>query len=264
MLQVEFRGLSDMIHIKKPNWVTEAGNIQIKLNSKQVTVGHNASFLIQKARELTHEHLFYAVVANDRIVHSGVVYDDGSSSVPLSFVATEKMKPYGKLIVYYFTNDEWNADATYFQVQDSSKKFRNKIALSFNKATAEPGDSVSLSVSTNPMSLVNLLAVDQSVMYLAKGNDITGNDIISSLMVKGQNSQDSIDLHAPKDVLKTKGMHVLTDVKKFNWANPMYRRQLNCDCESCPSYKKPYHSVGKVGGFSNPFFCRTPQGYFFA
>ncbi|XP_060607320.1 CD109 antigen-like isoform X2 [Ruditapes philippinarum] len=257
-IKVEFRGLSDMIHIKKPYWVTEAGNIQIKLNSKQVTVGHNASFLIQKARELTHEHLFYAVVANDRIVHSGVVYDDGSSSVPLSFVATEKMKPHGKLIVYYFTNDEWNADATYFQVQDSSKKFRNKIALSFNKATAEPGDSVSLSVSTNPMSLVNMLAVDQSVMYLAKGNDITGNDIISSLMVKGQNSQDSIDLHAPKDVLKTKGIHVLTDVKKFNWANPMYRRQLNCDCESCPSYNNNLSQCQLVRDPSNPC-CRIPQ-----
>ena len=49
--------------------------------------------------------------------------------------------------------------------------------MSFNKVTTEPGESVSLSVSTDPLSLVNLLAVDQSVLYLAKGNDVTKTDV---------------------------------------------------------------------------------------
>lgn len=55
--------------------------------------------------------------------------------------------------------------------------FYMKVALSFDKNTAEPGENVSLSITSDPQSLVNLLAVDQSVLLLASGNDITQSDV---------------------------------------------------------------------------------------
>jgi CD109 antigen len=45
------------------------------------------------------------------------------------------------------------------------------------KAKAQPGDQVNVQVSADPMSVVNLLAVDQSVLLLKSGNDITPSEV---------------------------------------------------------------------------------------
>ena len=50
--------------------------------------------------------------------------------------------------------------------------------MSFNKTSAEPGTSVALEMSTSPNSLVNVLAVDQSLVLLAgSGNEVTQSDV---------------------------------------------------------------------------------------
>lgn len=50
-----------------------------------------------------------------------------SNTMQISFLVTEKMKPYGKISVYYFDTDIWNADALYFDVREDSNKFKNKV-----------------------------------------------------------------------------------------------------------------------------------------
>ena len=49
--------------------------------------------------------------------------------------------------------------------------------MSYSKKKAQPGQSVNLEVSAATGSLVNVLAVDQSVLLLAQGNDITQSDV---------------------------------------------------------------------------------------
>ena len=52
----------------------------------------------------------------------------GQRSVFITIPVTTLMEPYGQLIVYYFTKDgEWNADSTYFSVNDGSAIFKNKV-----------------------------------------------------------------------------------------------------------------------------------------
>jgi len=51
------------------------------------------------------------------------------------------------------------------------------VSISFDRTTAEPAENVSLHISTDPVSLVNILAVDQSVLLMASGNDITQIDV---------------------------------------------------------------------------------------
>ena len=52
-----------------------------------------------------------------------------------------------------------------------------QVALSYDKATVEPGDNITLDVTTDPLSQVHLLAVDQSVLLMKTGNDITQGDV---------------------------------------------------------------------------------------
>ncbi|XP_053374577.1 CD109 antigen-like isoform X2 [Mercenaria mercenaria] len=228
-LEVFYQGLTDTLNVNKPYWLLDEGNIQLSQNSSSVTVGQQAVFDVKRSDGISHIPLFYAVIANDRMVHSGHLYDNVSSTMQLSFSVTDKMKPYGKIVVYYFHTDVWNADALYFDVREDANKFRNKVALSFDKSTAEPGENVSISITSDPQSLVNLLAVDQSVLLLASGNDITQADVISSLKLTSHSSSDSSELHDPKRVMKTTGMQLLTDVDKFSWAHPYYKRQIDCN-----------------------------------
>jgi hypothetical protein len=73
--------------------------------------------------------MFFQVIANDRMVHNGYLFDNGSSTLHITFSVTDKMKPYGKLIAYYFNTDYWNADAIYFDVKEDANKFKNKVKL---------------------------------------------------------------------------------------------------------------------------------------
>lgn len=51
------------------------------------------------------------------------------------------------------------------------------MSLSFDKAKAQPGENVNVRVTADPMSTVNLLAVDQSVLLMKSGNDITQEEV---------------------------------------------------------------------------------------
>ena len=66
------------------------------------------------------------------MVHSGTMDGQGQKTVYITIPVTTLMEPYGQLIVYYFTKDgDWNADSTYFTVNDGSAIFKNKVALTF-------------------------------------------------------------------------------------------------------------------------------------
>jgi len=49
--------------------------------------------------------------------------------------------------------------------------------VEFSNNTTRPADTVRISVSAHPASYVGLLAVDQSVLLLRQGNDITQDSV---------------------------------------------------------------------------------------
>ena len=53
-----------------------------------------------------------------------------------------------------------------------------QVSLSFGSSQVSPGDKLSLTVSAHRDSYVGVLAVDQSVLLLKGGNDIT-QDMVS-------------------------------------------------------------------------------------
>ena len=70
------------------------------------------------------------VLSNNLVVHTGSMDGNGQKSVYISVPVTSLMEPYGQLIVYYFTVDgQWNADSTYFSVNDGSAIFKNKVRM---------------------------------------------------------------------------------------------------------------------------------------
>ncbi|RCN36193.1 alpha-2-macroglobulin family protein [Ancylostoma caninum] len=138
-------------------------------NEGAVDVGKTLSFSVKATENVP--VLTYQVMSRGAIVLSKEI-PVNSDHTTISFTATNDMAPKSRLIVYAIrsSNQEILVDATDFKVDGL---FRNNVTLSIDKTSVEPGDSVSFKVTADPDSYVGLLAVDQSVLLLKSGNDIT-------------------------------------------------------------------------------------------
>ena len=113
----------------------------------------------------------YQVVSRGSVVLSQEIPVNGDLAT-VTFAAANEMAPKSRLVVYAIrnSNKEVLVDALDFKVNGL---FRNDVSLSVDKTSVEPGTPVKFSVKADPDSLVGLLAVDQSVLLLKSGNDIT-------------------------------------------------------------------------------------------
>uniref|UniRef100_A0A183BVF1 TEP1-F n=1 Tax=Globodera pallida TaxID=36090 RepID=A0A183BVF1_GLOPA len=146
-------------------------------NQGVVDAGKTLSFSVKCTEPLS--SFTYQVVARGVVVLSeqvslGAAGDNAQqmSGASLTFIATPQMAPKSRLVVYAIRelNKEILVDAIDFKVDGL---FRNNVTLSVDRLSAEPGDPVRFRVRAAPDSFVGLLAVDQSVLLLKSGNDIT-------------------------------------------------------------------------------------------
>ncbi|XP_047140669.1 alpha-1-macroglobulin isoform X3 [Hydra vulgaris] len=93
----------------------------------------------------------------------------------ISFRVTSKMMPLCHMLVYYLYGNEVVADNTDVEVVN---EFENKVSIAFGNEEVRPGDNVKLTVKGFPKSRVAIAAVDKSVHFLAKGNDIKPENLL--------------------------------------------------------------------------------------
>ncbi|CAC5405668.1 CD109 [Mytilus coruscus] len=92
---------------------------------------------------------------------------------------THEMTPSFKILVYYVRRyGEIVADTIILSIKEI---FRNKVTMKFDQKLVEPGQTVNLVVKADPGSLVNILAVDKSVLLLGNANDVTANNVLTKL-----------------------------------------------------------------------------------
>uniref|UniRef100_A0A915D6W0 Alpha-2-macroglobulin bait region domain-containing protein n=1 Tax=Ditylenchus dipsaci TaxID=166011 RepID=A0A915D6W0_9BILA len=138
-------------------------------NEGVVDAGKTLSFTVKATEPLA--LLTYQVVARGIVALSQEIGMNGDMST-ITFTGTPQMAPKSRLLVYAIrpSNQEVLVDAIDFKVNGL---FRNDVSLSIDRNTAEPGDPVKFTVKAAPDSYIGLLAVDQSVLLLKSGNDIT-------------------------------------------------------------------------------------------
>uniref|UniRef100_A0A0N5A8I3 TEP1-F n=1 Tax=Syphacia muris TaxID=451379 RepID=A0A0N5A8I3_9BILA len=134
-----------------------------------IDAGKTVSFTLKATKAL--ETITYQVVARGSVVLSETLKVNGDLAT-ITFTATAQMAPKARLVVYSVepSNNEILADAADFKVEGL---FRNNVSLSMDRNQAEPGEKIKLTVKADPSSFVGLMAVDQSVLLLKSGNDIT-------------------------------------------------------------------------------------------
>ncbi|PAV87616.1 hypothetical protein WR25_06818 isoform B [Diploscapter pachys] len=140
-------------------------------------VGESIWFVVNATRNIP--DFSYQVMSGWQILKTGVFEMD--SAIPphrFQFEITKQMAPKSHLIVYHILPTTNEIVADYIELQIESD-YNNKVSLSISKNETQPGENVTFMVNCDSNSLVSLLAIDQSVLLLKSGNDIT-NDLVKS------------------------------------------------------------------------------------
>ncbi|VDM93223.1 unnamed protein product, partial [Litomosoides sigmodontis] len=134
-----------------------------------VDTGKTLSFTVKATEPLS--TITYQVVARGSVILVQHMPVNGDLAT-ITFTATSQMAPKAMLVAYAVrsSNQEILVDATNFRVDGL---FQNNVSFTVDRTTAEPGSTVKYTVKADPKSYCALLAVDQSVLLLKSGNDIT-------------------------------------------------------------------------------------------
>ncbi|XP_039950325.1 CD109 antigen isoform X1 [Bactrocera tryoni] len=123
-------------------------------------------------------YFVYTIVARGNILKSEYVdVPEGRQSQTIKFIPTFEMIPKASLYVHYVYDNNLRFEEKAIQFE---KQFENTIDISA-QPQAKPGEQVQLHITTDPDSFVGLLGVDQSVLLLKSGNDITQEQIFNTL-----------------------------------------------------------------------------------
>ncbi|EGT41286.1 CBN-TEP-1 protein [Caenorhabditis brenneri] len=146
-------------------------------NEGAVDVGKSLSFSLKATQPLS--TITYQVMSRSNIVVSQQMAVNAEHAT-ISFPATANMAPKSRLIVYAIieNSQEVLVDALDFKVEGI---FQNQVSLSIDKQAVEPGQNVKFKVTSDKNSFVGLLVVDQSVLLLKTGNDITREKVETDL-----------------------------------------------------------------------------------
>lgn len=144
-------------------------------------VGEEVTFEVNATEPI--KNLVYEVMGKGDIVLARSMrstQSEGGKMFSITFPITHKMAPKARLVVYYVREDnqEVVADALNFKVEGI---FKTPVSLSSNVNQTKPGSAVEVQVKTKPSAYVGLLGVDQSVLLLKTGNDISQEDVLREL-----------------------------------------------------------------------------------
>uniref|UniRef100_A0A182PLQ3 CD109 antigen n=1 Tax=Anopheles epiroticus TaxID=199890 RepID=A0A182PLQ3_9DIPT len=125
------------------------------------------------------KYFTYQLLGRGDVLLSNTIAVPESRTHSFKFPATFSMVPRAKLVVYYIApNGDMVSDS---KVITFDSELQNFMKVSLSKEQTKPGQDVEISISTNPDSYVGLLGVDQSVLLLKSGNDITKQQVFSEL-----------------------------------------------------------------------------------
>ncbi|XP_022254709.1 CD109 antigen-like isoform X2 [Limulus polyphemus] len=177
-MQAEFRGQIHYIDGVEAARSPSRNFIQVTMQTPVPVVAQNVEFEVNATEPFS--QLVYQVMGRGDIVFAQTVKVPEVTVHKFSFLLTHRMAPKARVVVYYVRkeNKEVVADAVNFEVDGV---FRTGVILSTDVQTTKPGGRVAVQVQTKPNAYVGVLGIDQSILLLKSGNDITQQDVTEEL-----------------------------------------------------------------------------------
>lgn len=122
----------------------------------------------------------FQLVIRGKIIGSQTFHlpDNTSNSHQFKFPATYDLLPEAYLLVYFVKGNQIISTKCNLSIK---KQLNNHIDVEINPNTANPGQIVEVGVKTTPKSFVGLLGLDQSVLLLKSGHDLSEDEAFSEL-----------------------------------------------------------------------------------
>jgi CD109 antigen len=141
------------------------------------TISKEVSVEVQATEDM--KTLVYQVLGRGDVLISKTIDVPNRKTQVFKFLAGFSMVPKANLIVYYIRGDgEIVSDRVEIEFGDELNNF---VKLELSTLQASPGQNLDITINTNPNSFVGLLGVDQSVLLLKKGNDLTKDSVFNEL-----------------------------------------------------------------------------------
>ncbi|XP_049537265.1 CD109 antigen-like isoform X5 [Anopheles darlingi] len=139
----------------------------------------NEEVVVEVAATVPMKSFTYQLLGRGDVLLSNTVAVPETKTHTFKFRASFSMVPRAKLVVFYIAaNGDMVSDS---KVITFDSELPNFMKVTLSKEQSKPGQDVEITVSTNPDSYVGLLGVDQSVLLLKSGNDITKDQVFSEL-----------------------------------------------------------------------------------
>ncbi|XP_051859029.1 CD109 antigen isoform X4 [Drosophila albomicans] len=150
--------------------------LSIKIKTKSPKLGKPLSIDVKSDKPIP--YFVYTIVARGNIVKAEYVdVAEESKSHTIKLIPTFEMVPQFTIYVHYVVDNELRFQEHNVNVD---REFENSIEISA-PLEAKPSEEVKLKVKTDADSYVGLLGVDQSVLLLKSGNDLSRDDIFNGI-----------------------------------------------------------------------------------
>lgn len=180
------------------------------LDGGGVNIGEDEQFTIQSTEPM--QQVIVEILARGNIVYHTIVDGRGKKETSFTVTITQSMSPTARVVCYYMRsqNREIVADALNLSVNGV---FKTDVRISTSDKDLEPGKPVEIDVKTKPRSFVGISAVDQSVLLLRSGNDITKNDVLTEMKqaYDGPHNMGQLSSFSAKSIFDESNLIVITN-----------------------------------------------------
>ncbi|XP_055540110.1 thioester-containing protein 1 allele R1-like isoform X6 [Wyeomyia smithii] len=158
-------------------WIKTAAYMRVKVLTEVPAI--NKDVMVDITSTVPMKYFNFQVLGRGDIIVGGTIAVPEQRSHTFRFTASFAMVPRARLVVYFIQDDgELVSDKVDIEFGDDLQNF---LKVSLSKSESKPGEDVDILISTNPDSYVGLLGVDQSVLLLKSGNDITKTKVFDEL-----------------------------------------------------------------------------------
>ncbi|EAT39604.1 AAEL008607-PA [Aedes aegypti] len=174
--RAEYLGATFYLGSISQGWVKYSAYVRAKVLTETPTI--NKDVTVDVSSTVPMKYFNYQVLGRGDVLIGGTIAVPDRMSHTFRFPASFAMVPRARLLVYFIHSDgQMISDFAEIEFASELQNF----VMQLSKTESKPGQDVDITISTNPDSYVGLLGVDQSVLLLKSGNDLTTGKVFDDL-----------------------------------------------------------------------------------
>lgn len=158
-------------------WVKYSAYVRAKVMTETPTI--NKDVTVDVSSTVPMKYFNYQVLGRGDVIIGGTIPVPDRMTHSFRFPASFAMVPRARLVVF-FVHSDGQMISDFVEIEFASE-LQNFLKVQLSKTESKPGKDVDITISTNPDSYVGLLGVDQSVLLLKSGNDLTTGKVFDDL-----------------------------------------------------------------------------------